>query len=294
MSHFTVMVIGENPEEQLAPYSEHIQTAPRDTGVVPEDEIQGFLDYYKDPKNGGLDLPFDQLYELKGNDWNSNRWAKVDGELHDFTTYNEKSKWDWYQLGGRWADFLKMKQGVVGQKGEPSLLMEDFETEPGRADAALKSEIDIEGMKDEDGKKAGEKYDKAIALFGDLPLCEDWDILRKRFTNDDTDYSRMDEAREAYRNQPRVEVMGKSKDFGYSESPEDFNISREQYVENARNRAISTFAVVKDGVWYEKGKMGWWGMTSNEKDQNEWNKQLMELLDSVPDDTLISIYDCHI
>jgi chromosome segregation and condensation protein ScpB len=33
---------------------------------------------------------------------------------------------------------------------------------------------------------------------------------------------------------------------------------------------------------------------SNPKDQNEWNGQIKDMIDSLPDDTLISIYDCHI
>jgi hypothetical protein len=40
--------------------------------------------------------------------------------------------------------------------------------------------------------------------------------------------------------------------------------------------------------------MGWWAVVSNPKDQNEWNGQIKEMIDSLPDDTLISIYDCHI
>ena len=70
--------------------------------------------------------------------------------------------------------------------------------------------------------------------------------------------------------------------------------SKEEYCKEDGNSAISTFAVLKDGVWYEKGEMGWFGMTSNEKDQNEWNTQVALMLESLPDDTLISIYDCHI
>jgi hypothetical protein len=66
----------------------------------------------------------------------------------------------------------------------------------------------------------------------------------------------------------------------------------EEYV--ARNTNFSTFAVVKDGKWYEKGEMGWWACVSNEKGEDEWEAQFVKLLDETPDDTLISIFDCHI
>jgi hypothetical protein len=295
MSHFTVMVIGDNPEEQLAPYDENIQTAPRDKGEVSEEDKQRMIDHYKEPENGGLDLPFDELYALKGEDWDGNSLVKhEDGTWHEYSTYNPDSKWDWYQLGGRWADFLKLKSGVDGIKGEPSLLDEDFKPEEGRADAALKKDIDFDGMRDEDGEKAGKRWDKVNELLKDLPVNESWETIRRRHTKDDTDFSNMDAARAEYGAQPRVQAFNKNHEFGFFASPEDYNISREQYVQNARNGAVSTFALLKDGVWYEKGKMGWWACVSDEKEQDVWDKQVSDMLDALPDDTLISIYDCHI
>ena len=43
-----------------------------------------------------------------------------------------------------------------------------------------------------------------------------------------------------------------------------------------------------------KGDIGWWGMSSNEMDPDEWNVQLRKLIDESSDDTLFSLYDCHI
>ena len=295
MSHFTVMVFGYTPEKQLAPYDENIQTPPRDKGEVSEEDKQSMIDHYKKPENGGLDLPFDELYKLKGEDWDGNVLVQhEDGSWHEYTTYNPKSKWDWYQLGGRWSGYLKLKEGTNGTNGERSWANENEPVKEGYADSARKMDIDIEGMKNEAGDEAGKKWDKANELLKDLPVNESWETVRRRYTKDDTDFTDMVVARAVYAEQPRVKAMSNSDEFGFFASPDDFNMSREQYVENARNRAISTFAVVKDGVWYEKGEMGWWGMTSNEKDQDEWNKQLSSLLDSVPDETIVSIYDCHI
>lgn len=295
MSHFTVMVFGYDAESQLAPYDENIQTAPRDKGEISEEDKQSMIDFYKKEENGGLDLPFDELYKLKGDDWDGNKMVQhEDGTWHEYSTYNPDSKWDWYQLGGRWSGYLKLKEGANGENGERSWSNEHEPVKEGYTDSARKMDIDIEGMKDEDGKKAGEKWDKANEILKDLPVNESWETVRRRHTKDDTDYSQVAAARAEYGAQPRVEAFKKSDEFGFFSSPEDFNMSREQYVENARNRAISTFAVVKDGVWYEKGQMGWWGMACNEKDQDEWNKQVAALLDSVPDETIVSIYDCHI
>jgi hypothetical protein len=35
-------------------------------------------------------------------------------------------------------------------------------------------------------------------------------------------------------------------------------------------------------------------MASDEKDKDTWNKEFAKLLDSLPDDTLLSVVDCHI
>jgi hypothetical protein len=52
--------------------------------------------------------------------------------------------------------------------------------------------------------------------------------------------------------------------------------------------------VLKDGKWAERGEMGWFGMVSNEQDKNAWDQQFNDMLDALPDDTLITICDCHI
>ena len=57
---------------------------------------------------------------------------------------------------------------------------------------------------------------------------------------------------------------------------------------------ISVFAVVKDGKWYERGKMGWFAVVSDEKDKDAWNEEVKQLLASLPPDTLLTMYDCHI
>lgn len=69
---------------------------------------------------------------------------------------------------------------------------------------------------------------------------------------------------------------------------------REQHIQNARNGAIATFAVLKDGKWYERGSMGWWGCVADEKNKEEWYNEFSSLIDSLPDDTLLTIVDCHI
>ena len=62
----------------------------------------------------------------------------------------------------------------------------------------------------------------------------------------------------------------------------------------ARPWHFSTYALVMDGKWYQKGEMGWWGMSSNEKDQGDWDAEFTALLQSLGDNKYITIVDCHI
>ena len=226
MSHFTVLVIGSNPESQLDPFDENIEM-PRYIKKTREQAIaesrsefiqyekNTYAEYIKDKEayrkttNNKAHLDFlenEFPKRLKWNDeehfqntavWYDDDYKDEDGNL--YSTCNPKSKWDWYQLGGRWSGMIKIKDGTKsGIKGESGV----FGNEIG-IDQAVKGDI-----------------------------------------------NNLDE--------------------------------------------LKTFAVIKDGEWYEKGSMGWWGISTNDKAQEMWDEEIVKLLSDVPDYELISIYDCHI
>lgn len=68
--------------------------------------------------------------------------------------------------------------------------------------------------------------------------------------------------------------------------------TRETYI--ARRSSISTFAVVHNGEWYEKGNMGWWGIAHNEKSLDDWETQFQKILAELSPEDEITIVDCHI
>lgn len=293
MSHFTVMVIGDNPEEQLAPYSEHIETEPRIRKEVSEEDKQEMIDFYKNPEKGGHEYPtFDELYENHGDDWNGNSWEKRDGKWVEVTTYNPNSKWDWYVLGGRWAGYFKLKEGAEGITG----VLDPMTTpaNPGYVDAALKKDIDFEGMKEDSAKEAGEWYDKVMNVIGHIEPNKPWSDFIKRLEAKEIT---IEEARSQYHTQPRIAALNTPavrEKLGYIFEADNYLVSREEYVKKAKNSSVATFAVLKDGKWYEKGEMGWFAMVANEKDQEQWNEEVAKLIDSLDDNTMISVYDCHI
>lgn len=295
MSHFTVLIIGENPEGQLEPFDEGLQTEPVQQGEVTEDEKQRFLDYYKN-KQGITGLTFDELYVRYGDDWNGNSYKLAeDGKWYEYTTYNPNSKWDWYSLGGRWSGFFKMKPEINPTTGRPGVFGNSPEESYG--DQALKSEIDFEGMKYDAGEKARAYHKKVMKAFGGvLPVL---DIKWKDLIEDESGTSDMDAKRAKYHDQPGMKKVKaivdiNREELGYFFDIEEFEPDEEKHVQDAKDRALSTYAVLNNGEWIGKGEMGWFGISSGDMDQSEWNKKVTEMVDALPDDTLLSMYDCHI
>ena len=270
MSHFTVLVIGENPEEQLAPFQEN------NMGTCPKE----YLKYRYD----------EQFYESEA----AAKEAVGDAFDHEDGYWeNPNSKWDWYVLGGRWTGFVKLKEMVEAVTGSPGIFTAP--AKEGYGDQCFKHEIDFDHMRNEAGKKAEEDYDFAMSIIGDLPVNRKWSEIGAELN-----YSQ--EARNTYWSQPRCEAWkNKENEMGYKDfpfsfrsSPDDFLMSKSDYVENARNSAVTTHAVIKDGKWYEAGRMGWWAIVLDEKDSSVWNAEFSKLIDELSEDTLLSVYDCHI
>lgn len=200
MSHFVVMVVGDNPEKQLAPFDENLEVPEYCVGEVSDADKKSMMDYYKSDN-------FDECYAQYGEDWDRGICRKNENGIWcEYSTYNPNSKWDWYKLGGRWSgQHLMLKPGAKsGVVGSPSW------TNPTQAgyDAALKGDIDFNAT------------------------------------------------------------------------------TKEQF---------APYALIKDGVWYAKGRMGWWGVTTETyHSDEEWIEKCWEMVKELPDDTLISFYDCHI
>ncbi len=288
MSHFTVMVIGNDPENQLAPYQENnMEDCP--------EEYLSFVDETEYLKDG-----WDKLTEDEKNGYGNSfeEYAKDEGykkhpEEEKYGFYeNANAKWDWYLLGGRWTGFLKLKDGAEGQIGEAGLMTRS--AIPGFADSARKKDIDFNGMRKSEAEDAGKTWDKVNKILGDVEIPHSWEHVREVMFPGD-----LQAAREYYHNQDankKIDEWNRKNNHSlFGVDPLDFlTVSKEEHCQKAADSAISTFAVLKDGVWYEKGEMGWWGTVSGEKDQSDWNKEVSKMIESLDDDTMISIYDCHI
>ena len=51
--------------------------------------------------------------------------------------------------------------------------------------------------------------------------------------------------------------------------------------------------ITPDGKWHECGRMRWWAIVSDEKDESAWEQEYQQALTDYPD-TLAVLVDCHI
>lgn len=186
MSHYTVAVLTrkeQSVEDLLTPYDEAIDVAPY-IDVKKEDaekEIEEFLE--KSPQ---------YAKEYKGMTWAEQVMRyygqEIDQDGNILSTYNPNSKWDWYDIGGRWNNLLKTKDG---QKVNTCLL-KDLDLSPDKEkynDAVRFWEIIVEGQPLKDGEeepfnwykkeyyleryKTKENYAKVQSLFSTYAILTD-------------------------------------------------------------------------------------------------------------------------
>jgi len=67
----------------------------------------------------------------------------------------------------------------------------------------------------------------------------------------------------------------------------------EKEVERARAWAVATYAIVYQGVWYERESPTWWGIEHGDDDDLEWPLRQTELIESLPNDEIVTAVHCH-
>lgn len=56
----------------------------------------------------------------------------------------------------------------------------------------------------------------------------------------------------------------------------------------------TTFAILHNDEWIERGEMGWFGMASNEKPEDDWDKEFKRIIESLDPEDEVTVVDCHI
>lgn len=238
-----------------------------------------------------------------------------DGKFYNRT--NPNKQWDWWVVGGRYAGRLipgydpnkdpansevcwlcqgtgtrkdmVCENGCNGCSGTGTAIkwpskwrkVGDIAQMKDVPLAALRYNAEVEQLK---------WWDECQALLNGRSLPLTWNEVRE--ANSD-----LAVARKVYHDDPikkELEVAGLIDMWDCDWQIEKLHLTREGAALRARNTALSSFAIVKDGKWYEKGSMGWWGVVVDEKDTEVWSREQAALLDSLSPEAWIAIVDCHI
>jgi hypothetical protein len=278
MSHFCGLVIltpqylkNRTLEDSLDKYDENKEVPEYSRGEVSDYDKVMFVEYYKE-KEGMNFMPLkERLYSELLEEKKIKRWSKKDGERERYIhravydnkeTYAELFKEEYQNLFDMFNE-LYMKNGqdwnYNSWRFNPiSCKWEEYSKY--NPDSKFDWYTDGGRWASSIKTKSGEHVDQC--LLGEI----DW-----------TDFKPED-----YEKKEKTDWLGKK----YKALKESV---RWHYTENNL-----PFNVVIDGKWYEKGEMGWWGITSNEMSEEEWNKKFFELIKNLPENAEVHNIDFHI
>jgi hypothetical protein len=289
MSHFTVLVIGKNPEKQLTPFKE-------DLNVEWVDKTEEYKKQYETEK-----VP--EFFCNSNSSWGQ----QITKELFEFIKNNKPGAITQYQQERQSMHYLTKDKKYRGYftleggkrcKGDAWFEVTAInKTDHPDENVCFEGTVTIRVIKPP--KKISLKtmypdYNTYLTDWHDIddvtkqgywhnPNAKwDWYTLGGRWTG----FFKLKPNTSGEIGAPGLLTSPAEK--GYADSVYKKDIDFEMPSD------FSTFAVLKDGKWYEKGEMGWWGTVSNKKEDSQWEEEFAKLIADLPDDTLLSLYDCHI
>lgn len=215
---------------------------------------------------------------------------------------NPNKRWDWWQVGGRWSGKLLAKNRVEATKGRPGIL--DAEYNSNGVDICKVGNLDFEAMRKINVKvrhdsvfkpleKKGIAYVDAVKVWLEyLDAAEDDRAAWQATENYGPYYTWIDNLPD---NHP-VKVftrgpVGSAWGNWGAQIPQTIRDPL-QWIDAAP--ALTSWAYLQDGEWSEKGEMGWFGMSSNDRDPEEWETEVTKRVESLPADYWVAMVDCHI
>lgn len=192
---------------------------------------------------------------------------------------NPDAKYDYYCVIG--SDSFARFQGV-------EFVMKDGT----KKNSGRIGDLDIDATVAECVEEAREDYRKvfdAIGILNHIPWTE---FLIRRDKGEIT----IDEARTLYNAQEDVRRFNKwaGENNFYFLDADDFRCTEDEYVKDVTFPCFSANIL---GEWLEKAEMGWWGLTSNDKESAVWKDMLESALRKAQEenpDEEFHVLDCHI
>lgn len=190
--------------------------------------------------------------------------------------HNPNAKWDWYVVGGRWPyPFLVRADVLIQIRPEPSSF----------------------GLPNPPAAPDGYRW-----VAGAQKMFIEWDLMKEIAVN--MAVSEYNLLREHYINRTVPEEFFVSltdegiagfncmlfyKDESLSDYLKRYHLAPED------RYCPDTYAFLdQHGEWYAKGKMGWFGVSADDKLEDDWYALKLKLLDNVPDTHVLVSVDCHI
>lgn len=243
---------------------------------VPTSQVESFAEWatdYYGCKIVSAGQPVDREGEHKFGHVRVNEAGEVEA-LIDRT--NPNKKWDWWTVGGRWSDKLLGKDGKW-------------------CDAARAGDVDWDGMVQAKGADAGSTYDAIFQTLNGRPVIT-WNHVLARFKAGELT---IEQAREIYNGQPIVEELIKAEAIDSWDGADTLSavmsMERSDFIRREGETNASTWALLHDGKWSERGSMGWFGMSdADDGSTAKATADFWSIVRGLPADTQVTVVDCHI
>lgn len=285
MSHFTVLVVGDDVKGALQPFHEYECTGTIDQYVLDVDETESARKKHAESGDGVAFAQWAAAYyaleivtdESQIDRHGAHKWgwilSRPDGTAQVIDRTNPNRKWDWWVIGGRWSNALVLKDGST-------------------ADSALMKDVDWRAMQDFSIAQDVKGYDAARKVIESTPESEPFETILARHGGN------REPAITEYQAQERIkawrQVTIDSGVISWREGPGDFMDPRDVFEAKKRAEWVPFFACLHNGKWTERGSMGWWGIVRDEKEAAAHKAEADAVLASIPPDARVTVVDCHI
>ena len=302
MTHFSVLVIGDDVSGQLAPYDENLESIPyKDEAWNHAEEIQRAREYYlvsapeAEPEvdrssDIAMLLAFHSGEDIRGA--NSPR-----GVTTRWTTYNPSGQWDWWITGGRFKGGFKLKEQAASSDFEPveiaswSLRPESASDYLGRADRARVRAIDWEALRAERREQAAQAWEALQEATEGIAPPEVGYAQEKA----QAQAQGLADAGEWVDHPWHRAALNAGFWNAYDHFLPTLPQAKESYLWRCEQLLAPNFyAVVCEGQWHARGEMGWFGTSADDLDATQWASFVAEMLHGLPGDTWLTVVDCHV
>lgn len=210
---------------------------------------------------------------------------------------NPNSHWDWYQLGGRYSGKLRTLDSR-GVKGSPGVM--GSELDPNGVDIAQRGNLAFSAMQ---SARNADRRSWVGDILSKSELTHD-ELESALLLKPEVDRTWREMADPKPRGAEYHEWIGKTfaTDAGHAlmkaeKASWELPVLGRHATLNAwltGAPALTAWAVVHEGQWTEKGSMGWWGVSTGDMDQDEWEAKVSTLVEGMPTDHWLAVVDCHI